>query len=281
MDAERRGAREGVSASEERIRLILDSALDALVTIDHTGTITGWSRQAETLFGWSAGEALGRLLSETIIPERYRAEHTQGLERYLATGEGPLLNRRIEVSALRRDQNEFPMELAITPIRSGNSVSFSAFVRDLTERKRAEAARRESQELLEGIVNSSDDAIISKTLGGIITSWNPGAERLFGYTAQQAIGRPMLMIFPPERKGEEPGILARIGRGERVDHFETVRVRADGKRIDISATISPLRDADGRIIGASKIRPSASLSGEMVAEMSMRFPSARTRTVSK
>src|SRR5881392_36392 len=213
MDAERRGAREGLSASEERIRLILDSALDALVTIDHTGTITGWSRQAETLFGWSAGEALGRLLSETIIPERYRAEHTQGLERYLATGEGPLLNRRIEVSALRRDQNEFPMELAITPIRSGNSVSFSAFVRDLTERKRAEAALRESQELLEGIVNSSDDAIISKTLGGIITSWNPGAERLFGYTAQQAIGRPMLMIFPPERKGEEPGILARIGRG--------------------------------------------------------------------
>src|SRR5205807_9691605 len=92
----------------------------------------------------------------------------------------------------------------------------------------------------QGIVNSSDDAIISKTLGGIITSWNPGAERLFGCTAQQAIGRPMLMIFPPERQGEEPEILARIGRGERVDHFETVRVRADGTRIDISATISPL-----------------------------------------
>src|SRR2546430_9962520 len=149
MDAERGRARKGLSASEERIRLILDSALDALVTIDHTGTITGWSPQAETLFGWSAGEALGRLLSETVIPERYRAQHTQGLERYLATGEGPLLNRRIEVSALRRDQSEFPMELAITPIRSGNRVSFSAFVRDLTERKRAEAALRESQELLE------------------------------------------------------------------------------------------------------------------------------------
>src|SRR5207237_4112600 len=86
-----------------------------------------------------------------------------------------------------------------------------------------------------------------------ITSWNPGAERLFGYTAQQAIGRPMLMIFPPERQGEEPEILARIGRGERIDHFETVRVRADGTRIDISATISPLKDAGGRIIGASKI----------------------------
>jgi len=119
--------------------------------------------------------------------------------------------------------------------------------------QRALSALRDSQELLQGIVESSDDAIISKTLKGIITSWNPGAQRLFGHTAQQAIGQPMLMIIPPERATEEPAILSRIARGERVDHFETVRVRADGTRIDISATISPLKDADGRIIGASKI----------------------------
>src|SRR5205807_7543489 len=99
MDVERRRAREGLSASEERIRLILDSALDGLVTIDHTGTITGWSPQAETLFGWSAGEVLGRLLSQTIVPERYRAEHTQGLERYLATGEGPLPNANVSIGS--------------------------------------------------------------------------------------------------------------------------------------------------------------------------------------
>jgi PAS domain S-box-containing protein len=119
--------------------------------------------------------------------------------------------------------------------------------------QRTLSALRESQELLQRIVESSDDAIISKTLKGIITSWNPAAQRLFGLTAQQAIGQPMLMIIPPERATEEPAILSRIARGERVDHFETVRVRADGTRIDVSATISPLKDADGRIIGASKI----------------------------
>ena len=119
--------------------------------------------------------------------------------------------------------------------------------------QRALSALRDSQELLQGIVESSDDAIISKTLKGIITSWNPGAQRLFGHTAQQAIGQPMLMIIPPERATEEPVILSRIARGERVDHFETVRVRADGTRIDISATISPLKYADGQIRGASKI----------------------------
>src|SRR5260370_42661097 len=101
-----------------------ETALDAVITIDRAGTITAWSPQAESLFGWSAGEALGRSLSQTVIPERYRDAHERGLERYLATGEGPVLNRRIELSALRRDQSEFPVEIAITPIRSGDSVAF-------------------------------------------------------------------------------------------------------------------------------------------------------------
>jgi PAS domain S-box-containing protein len=125
--------------------------------------------------------------------------------------------------------------------------------REILERTRAQENSRASQQLLQGIVESSDDAIISKRLDGIIMSWNPAAHRLFGFTAQQAIGRPMHIIFPPERVHEEPAILARIARGESVDHFETVRVRADGTRIDISATISPVRDAQGRVVGASKI----------------------------
>jgi PAS domain S-box-containing protein len=121
------------------------------------------------------------------------------------------------------------------------------------ERARAQGELDASQALLRGIVESSDDAIISKTLEGVITSWNPGAEKLFGHTASQAIGKSMLIVIPPERAAEEPAILARIARGERVEHFETVRVRADGTRIDISATISPLKDSRGRIVGASKI----------------------------
>src|SRR5262249_42362788 len=117
------------------------------------------------------------------------------------------------------------------------------------DRKRAE----EAQARLAAIVESSDDAIVSKTLDGVITSWNAGAERLFGYTAAEAVGQPITLIIPPERHGEEPAILERLRRGGRVDHFETMRVAKDGRRLDISLTISPVRDGQGRVIGASKI----------------------------
>ena len=124
---------------------------------------------------------------------------------------------------------------------------------EVIERTRAQETSRANQQLLQGIIESSDDAIISKGLDGVITSWNAGAQRLFGFTAQEAIGQPMQILIPQERLHEEPAILAKIARGEYVDHFETVRVRADGTRVDISATISPVRDAQGRIVGASKI----------------------------
>jgi PAS domain S-box-containing protein len=142
-----------------------------------------------------------------------------------------------------------------------------AIRRDFAGRTRAERALREARDQLEvrvqertaqlaqvaSIVESSDDAIISKDLNGVITSWNPGAERLFGYSAQEAVGKPMTMVIPPERASEEPAILARIARGEMTDHFETVRVGKDGRKLDVSVTISPVRDREGRIIGASKI----------------------------
>lgn len=116
-------------------------------------------------------------------------------------------------------------------------------------RKGDEAGRLQ----LAAIIDSSDDAIISKTLEGIITSWNPGAERMFGYAAHEAVGKPMLMLFPPDRVNEEQEILTRIRHGERMEHFETARVRKDGGRIDVSVTISPIKDSHGRIVGASKI----------------------------
>jgi PAS domain S-box-containing protein len=149
-----------------------------------------------------------------------------------------------------------------------------AIRRDFAGRARAEQALRDAKEHLElrvrqrtaelekagetdsrlaSIIASSDDAIASKDLNGIITSWNPGAERLFGYSAQEALGKPMAMLIPPERSGEESLILARTARGETTDHFETVRIRKDGRKIDVSVTISPIRDSQGRIVGASKI----------------------------
>jgi PAS domain S-box-containing protein len=137
---ERKRAEAALRQSEERFRLIVDTALDAVITIDAQGTITGWNRQAEQIFGWSHHEIIGKTLVATIIPERYRQAHQRGLQQFLATGEGPVLNKRIEIEALHRAGHEFPIELTITPLQSGEVYTFSAFVRDITDRKQAEEA---------------------------------------------------------------------------------------------------------------------------------------------
>jgi PAS domain S-box-containing protein len=131
------------------------------------------------------------------------------------------------------------------PSREGLSVYFQ----DVTDRKHAEVERAR----LAAIVESSDDVILSKTLEGIITSWNKGAERIYGYTAEEVVGQPVSMLVPPERPNEIPEILQRIQRGEKVDHFETVRMTKDGRRLDISLTVSPIRNSEGEIVGASTI----------------------------
>jgi PAS domain S-box-containing protein len=136
--AELEAANEQLAAAEARLRGIIDSALDAIVTTDGRSVITGWSRQAEVIFGWSAEDAIGRGLAETIIPPRHHEAHRRGVERYLATGEKRILNQRIEITALRRDGVEFPVELTVAAARAGHDTVFSAFIRDLTERRRAE-----------------------------------------------------------------------------------------------------------------------------------------------
>ncbi len=236
-------------ASEEQMRLIIDTAHDAFVAIDAQGAITGWNPRAEAMFGWSRKQVIGKLLVETIIPERYREAHTKGLRRFLAGGESPVLNRRLELSALHRDGREFSVELTISPVRLGESYVFNAFVRDITERKQAELTIRE----LAAIVESSDDAIVGKTLDGIITSWNSGAERQYGYTASEVLGKPVSILVPPDRTDEMPEILERIKNGLSIHHYETTRIRKDGQKIEVSITISPIKDADGVIVGASAI----------------------------
>jgi PAS domain S-box-containing protein len=136
--------------------------------------------------------------------------------------------------------------------------------RDIADRKRAE----EAQAYLAAVVGSADDAIVSKDLDGIIQSWNTGAERIFGYTAAEILGKPVRTLIPADRQSEEDAILAQLRRGERVDHFETVRVRKDGTPIDVSLTISPVRDSDGRIIGASKIARDITAQKQASAELS-------------
>src|SRR2546425_9719152 len=129
---ERKQAEEARRVSEERTRLIVDRANDAFVAMDAAGMITDWNPQAEVTFGWSRQEALGRKLNETIIPPQHREAHARGLQRFLATGEGPVLNHRIEISGMHRDGHEFPVELTISPIKIGDTFLFSAFIHDIT-----------------------------------------------------------------------------------------------------------------------------------------------------
>jgi len=235
--------------SHERMLAVFNTALDGIVMMDHRGRLAEFNPAAERIFGHRRGEVLGQPLADVIIPPEWRERHRKGLAHYLATGEGPVLGKRMELTGLRADGSEVAIELSISRMPGDGPSSFTGFVRDISERRTAE----ERNARLASIVNSSDDAIVGKNLDGIITSWNPGAAALFGYSSQEAVGKPIGMLIPPERSAEEPAILARIARGEPTDHFETVRVAKDGRRIDVSVTISPIRDGHGRIIGASKI----------------------------
>jgi PAS domain S-box-containing protein len=246
--AERSVAEEAVQESEARKAAVVQASLDAILTMDSNGNVVEFNPAAERLFGYTSEEANGRDLAGLVIPPDLRAAHRQGLARYLDTREPRMLERRVELRAIRKDGSEFPIELTITAIGVEPPL-FTGYVRDLTERRQAE----ELQTRLAAIVQSSDDAILSKDHDLIIRSWNLGAERLYGYTAEEAVGMPIQRLIPSDREGEEVRIFERVLRDEHVRHYETRRVRKDGSLVDISLTVSPLRGRDGAIVGASVI----------------------------
>jgi PAS domain S-box-containing protein len=229
-----------------RMAAIVDSSDDAIVSKTLEGVITSWNRGAERLFGYTAAEAVGQRIS-LIIPEDRKAEAEDVLAR-LRRGERI---DHFETVRRARDGRLVPVSLTISPVgdTQGVIIGASKVARDITERQQSDELRAR----LAAIVDSSDDAIVSKTLDGVVTSWNRGAERLFGYTAAEAVGRHISLIIPENRKMEEDDVLARLRRGERIDHFETVRQAKDGSQVHISLTVSPVRDAKGTIIGASKV----------------------------
>ncbi|WEX75443.1 PAS domain S-box protein [Sinorhizobium numidicum] len=247
-------------------RATLDALPVAIYTTDENGIITYYNRAAALLAGrepelgkdrWCVSWRLRR-------PDGSALPHHQcPMARALKEGK-PIRGK--ELVAVRPDGTTVPLLPYPTPIFNASGALSGAvnLLIDLTERKKSEllASEREAEcrrlaeresRYLAAIVESSDDAIVSKDLNGIITSWNQGAERLFGYMADEVLGRPITILMPPAYENEEPRILERIRRGERIDHYETKRRRKDGSLIDISLTISPVRDAEGRIIGASKI----------------------------
>jgi PAS domain S-box-containing protein len=236
--------------SEARKSAILESALDAVITMDQDGRIVDFNPAAELLMRCPREVVIGKTVAETMIPERFRAAHESGVGRFLRTGRGPVIGRRFETVGMRADGSEFEAEIAVTAtsLESGGTL-FTAYLRDVTEGHRAQRAAHH----LAAVVESSDDAIVSKDLDGLIRSFNQAAERMFGYKAEEVVGKPVTILIPADRQHEEPEILARIRRGERVDHYETVRRRKDGTLFDVSLTVSPVKDDRGTIIGASKI----------------------------
>jgi PAS domain S-box-containing protein len=243
----RRRAQEG----RELLRVTFASMGDAVITTDGEGRVTSLNAVAEALTGWTQPEAAGQPLDAVfrIVNEQTRLPAENPVTKVLAEGQVVgLANRTILIA---RDGTERPIDDSTAPIRDAGGVTRGAVLifRDITERRKAEATR----DRLAVIVESSDDAIIGKDLDGVITSWNRGAERLYGYAADEVVGRPVSLLLPPERPDEFPGIMERLQRGEQIDRYETVRVRKGGERVEVSVGISPVRDEAGRVIGASAI----------------------------
>ena len=235
----------------EWFRTTLTSVGDAVIATDTQGQVVFLNPTAAALTGWSEAAALGRDITEVfaIVQEDTRQVVENPVTRVLR--EGTVVGLANRTLLLARDGRELPIDDSGAPIRdaAGRLLGAVLVFRDVTERRHAEEART----LLAAIVESSDDAIISKNLEGIITSWNRGAERLYGYTAAEMVGQPIARLIPPDLLDDFPRIMTRLRQGERLEHYETQRVAKDGTRIDVALTISPLRDPSGRTIGASKI----------------------------
>jgi len=246
---------------------ILEAIPDALAAVNQQGVIIEVNSQTEALFGYRRDELIGQSV-DMLVPERQRQQHHQHRESYYS---GPKIRRMgsgLDLYGRRRDGSEFPVEISLSPVPTGSGAVVLSVIRDITDRKRIEEElrraneeldRRKTRELRDSqnrlalIADSSQDAIIGKNLDGVITHWNKGAEAIYGYSALEMIGRNISVLCPPDRPDEIPGILAKIRHGERVEYFESVRVTKDGRRLNMSISVSPIYDPDGRIVGASAI----------------------------
>lgn len=233
---------------DARLRLIaiVDSTSDAIISQDLNGMVTTWNSAAQRIFGYSPEEIVGHS-SMTIIPPDLQREELDVMRRIM---QGDPVEH-FETHRVRKGGEQIDVAITVSPIRSssGTIIGASQIARDISERRRTEETRMR----LAAIVESSDDAIISKDLDGIITSWNSGAKRIFGYEAEEIVGHSVMRLIPRELHHEEPMILARLRAGQRVEHYESKRRRKNGELIDVSLTISPIKDSKGKVIGASKI----------------------------
>jgi PAS domain S-box-containing protein len=253
-----RRAQRRASEQREVLRVTLRSIGDAVITTDTHGCVTYMNAVAESLTGWTMSEAVNKSL-DAVFRGVNEDTHTPVVSpARRALDHGVVVGQANHTVLIRKDGVEFPIDDSAAPIRNelGHVSGCVLIFRDVStqrEIERDKANQLLTARLLASIIETSDDAIISKSLDGIIQSWNAAAERMFGHKAEQAIGRHISLIIPSERMAEEDRIIAELKAGQRIDHFETERVRADGHRLAVSLTISPIKDAAGVVVGASKI----------------------------
>jgi diguanylate cyclase (GGDEF)-like protein/PAS domain S-box-containing protein len=247
---------ESLRQNEERTRLIVESALDAVVVMDATGRITDWNTQAEKTFGWSREQAVGMQLTETIVPPKYREAHKRGLRAFLETGEGAIINKRIEIPAMHRDGHEIPVELTISAVRLGGAWIFSSFIRDLTERKRADEALAQLRRQSELILESVGEGIHGIDTEGRIIFENPAAAKLLGYSIEELSGKlahatmhyarkdgtPYPIVDCPIHTAMHDGAICRVE--------DEVFWRKDGSSFPVEYTTAPIRNDGNDITGA-------------------------------
>ena len=231
-----------------RFESLLQAVPDALVGMDHDGVIRFVNRQAESLFGYGRDEMVGQLI-ETQVPEPFWEIYTQTRENYLADPRTRSSGLGAELIGLRRDGTEFSINVSISYIDTGDFLLTITAVADVTKRERAV----QNAQLIAAIVECSDDAIISSTLQGVITSWNPAAERMYGYSSKEVIGMPGAVLGAPDRADKMYAVLDRIKAGEAVEHLEINHVRKDGTVLPVSLNVAPIRDEDGVIVGSSAV----------------------------
>src|SRR5665647_639563 len=226
---------------------LLEAAPDAMVGVDQAGVIRFVNRQTDSLFGYDRTDLVGQSI-ETLVPESFRKVHPAHRAGYFADPTGTRARGVVrEVTGRRRDGTEFPVDISLSFIDTEDGLLVIAAVRDVTERNKAD----QDLQQMAAIIRNSDAAIIGRTLDGIVTSWNPAAERMLGYSSEEIVGKSVEFLVPEDRTGEMNTILARVRAGQLVERFETIRVRKDGTVFPVAATVAPIHDAGGAIIGAS------------------------------
>jgi len=236
------------AGGDQPTREAFDAVSCAIIMVNAQGQIELANLTAHRMFGYDDGELHGCCI-EQLVPLDRRSAHAALRGGYLRQPVRRTMGRGLDLKGQRRDGSLFAVEIDLSPLATSAGPMVLATVIDATELRHM--AEQDSR--IAAIANASGDAIVGKDLNGVITSWNPAAERIFGYRAEEAIGQKVLLLFPPGHEGEEAEILRRVSRGETVNHLQVTRVRKDGSLIDISASIAPVRNRLGVIIGAAKV----------------------------